>query len=161
MTLPSNESYALDGQELTIIGRGLKSDVEDYYEMEDEDEEPVVHFREPLEEAQVYGVSVNECRQEYNNEPLYLVITDNMFCAAAPGKDSCLGDSGGPTIIRGDTWRDDVQVGIVSWGDECASDRFPGVYTKLSAVMDFVYEQMEAWDEAQESPRNKSEDDDE
>jgi hypothetical protein len=63
-----------------------------------------------------------------------------MLCAAgvAPGGaviDACQGDSGGPLIAgEGPAAR---LVGIVSWGEECAS-RYPGVYTRVSAEVDFL-----------------------
>jgi secreted trypsin-like serine protease len=62
-----------------------------------------------------------------------------MFCAAGAenGKriDSCQGDSGGPVIAgSGAAAR---LVGIVSWGEECAAE-LPGVYTRISAELDFL-----------------------
>ncbi len=63
-----------------------------------------------------------------------------MLCAigiAANGKiiDSCNGDSGGP-LVAGDGEAQRL-VGVVSWGINCAT-RHPGVYTKLSAMTDFL-----------------------
>jgi secreted trypsin-like serine protease len=63
-----------------------------------------------------------------------------MVCAAgATGSgtviDSCQGDSGGPLVAgEGDAAR---LVGVVSWGEECAS-RFPGVYTRVSSEYSFL-----------------------
>jgi hypothetical protein len=59
---------------------------------------------------------------------------DVMVCAGFPdgGIDSCQGDSGGPL------WRDDLQVGIVSWGIGCALPRRPGVYTRLAAYAPWI-----------------------
>eukprot|EP01083_Nonionella_stella_P051128 135780_1 len=59
-------------------------------------------------------------------------ITPQMLCAKANRKDSCQGDSGGP-LIKGSK-----QVGIVSWGIGCASDDFPGVYTRVSSVYGWI-----------------------
>lgn len=53
-----------------------------------------------------------------------------MLCAGAPGIDSCYGDSGGPLFAR-DT-DGFVQLGIVSWGNGCATKRFPGVYSEVN-----------------------------
>jgi len=65
------------------------------------------------------------------------VADDCMICAgvAGGGKDSCYGDSGGPLLYNGEL------VGIVSWGTgECAEDGKPGVYTRVSAVDDFIHQ---------------------
>lgn len=63
-----------------------------------------------------------------------------MLCAAGVtgnGQviDACQGDSGGP-LVAGDG-ADARLVGIVSWGEECASD-FPGVYTRVAAEFGFL-----------------------
>jgi len=66
-------------------------------------------------------------------------ITDNMMCTFSEGKDACMGDSGGPLIIRGtdSMGADDLQIGIVSFGPKSCADE-PGVYTKVSRVYDWV-----------------------
>lgn len=44
-------------------------------------------------------------------------VTSNMMCAVSLGKDACQGDSGGPLVLRSQNGaRNDVQVGVVSWG---------------------------------------------
>ncbi|KAL3823875.1 hypothetical protein ACHAXA_005457 [Cyclostephanos tholiformis] len=65
-------------------------------------------------------------------------ITANMLCTWTDGKDSCQGDSGGPLVIKGDDAATDVQVGVVSWGFDCASDQFPGVYARVSQAYDWI-----------------------
>ena len=64
----------------------------------------------------------------------------SMLCAiglTANGQiiDSCKGDSGGPLVAG--TGVDARLIGLVSWGLNCAT-RHPGVYTKLSAMTDFL-----------------------
>jgi len=59
-----------------------------------------------------------------------------MFCGGGSGIDSCQGDSGGPVfdMVSGE-W---TQVGIVSFGFGCGAPGVPGVYTRLSALTDWV-----------------------
>ena len=63
-----------------------------------------------------------------------------MLCAAGTTGagaivDSCQGDSGGPLIAgEGAAAR---LVGIVSWGEDCASN-YPGVYTRVASEYDFL-----------------------
>lgn len=74
------------------------------------------------------------------------VFTSNMFCAGTEGKDSCLGDSGGPFILpvlgsgnkqnRG-PYR---LTGIVSWGPPCAQKKYMGYYTKVENYVDWILE---------------------
>lgn len=42
-------------------------------------------------------------------------LTKNMLCAEAKGADACQTDSGGPLIVLGESHKEDIQVGIVSW----------------------------------------------
>ena len=45
------------------------------------------------------------------------------------------GDSGGPLLHAGTL----AQVGIVSWGEGCALENKYGVYTKVSAMREFIH----------------------
>uniref|UniRef100_A0A1A9Z347 Peptidase S1 domain-containing protein n=1 Tax=Glossina pallidipes TaxID=7398 RepID=A0A1A9Z347_GLOPL len=59
----------------------------------------------------------SECQKIYGKS----TITKNMLCAAAPKKDACIGDSGGPLFFGNE------QFGIVSFGVGCARHGYPGV----------------------------------
>jgi len=66
-----------------------------------------------------------------------------MLCAAgvtgnAQVIDACQGDSGGP-LVAGEG-ADARLVGVVSWGEECASN-YPGVYTRVAAELGFLTQQ--------------------
>jgi secreted trypsin-like serine protease len=81
-------------------------------------------FRKDLREALVPIIDRSICNSSisHNGE-----VTENMICAGymKSKSDSCQGDSGGPLVV------DDILLGIVSWGDGCALDNLPGVYTKV------------------------------
>lgn len=81
-------------------------------------------------------------------------IGHDMYCASGTAmsddygfgnaRDACMGDSGGPMLCE----KDGKQVvnGIVSFGYECAATDEPGVYTKVSSYLDWIYRVMETYD---------------
>ncbi|CAL3965484.1 unnamed protein product [Diplocarpon coronariae] len=75
-------------------------------------------------------VSRETCNTDYGAGS----ITTGMFCAAATGKDSCSGDSGGPITITSTG----VLAGTVSWGNGCAEDGYPGVYSRIGKFVDWI-----------------------
>lgn len=93
-------------------------------------------YPEQLKMTFVNLVSHEECQQPhyYGTE-----VTDKMLCAADPQweTDSCQGDSGGPLVctIQGRL----TLTGIVSWGRECAMKDKPGVYTRVSKFLPWIY----------------------
>lgn len=117
-----------DGQLLTVIGYGnTKSTGQAYSSV--------------LREVSVPVVNRSTC----NTAPMYPgKIGKTEFCAGfvEGGKDSCQGDSGGPLFRQGASAQDDVQVGIVSWGQGCALRNKPGVYARMGVVGAWVQEQI-------------------
>ncbi|XP_058519821.1 transmembrane protease serine 4 isoform X1 [Ochotona princeps] len=88
-----------------------------------------------LLQASVQVINHTRCNAEdaYQGE-----VTDTMLCAGIPGGgvDTCQGDSGGPLMYHSSQWQ---VVGIVSWGHGCGSPSTPGVYTKVAAYLDWIY----------------------
>ena len=72
-----------------------------------------------------------------------LQIDDSMLIAGSPSlldqtgndgfSDACVGDSGGP-LFTGSR----LLIGIVSWGRGCGQAMLPGVYTNVSAHLDWI-----------------------
>ncbi|KAF2886636.1 hypothetical protein ILUMI_19536 [Ignelater luminosus] len=66
------------------------------------------------------------------HESINKMVSARMVCAWGHKTDSCTGDSGGPMI------QNDTLIGIVSWGMECASDHWPGIYTRISEFPEWI-----------------------
>ncbi|XP_076326318.1 serine protease hepsin-like [Tachypleus tridentatus] len=98
-------------------------------------------FPDTLQELQLPIIPTEDCRKRTLFLPLYR-ITDNMFCAAYEngGRDACLGDSGGPLMCEeSGRW---TLVGVTSNGDGCGRAGRPGVYTKVSKYVQWIYSVM-------------------
>jgi hypothetical protein len=80
-------------------------------------------------------VSEETCQKTYQDK----VIDHRVICAglAEGGKDSCQGDSGGPLVTKAadGEYR---QIGVVSFGRQCALKDTPGVYSRVSAFGDWL-----------------------
>ncbi|KAK7069585.1 Epidermal growth factor-binding protein type B, partial [Halocaridina rubra] len=79
-----------------------------------------------LMKADLTTVPLNTCKKDYQPG----VISNQMICAFASGKDACFDDSGAPLMAKeGDNW---VIIGIVSFGPQgCADPKISGVYTRV------------------------------
>ncbi|XP_035120619.1 transmembrane protease serine 4 isoform X5 [Callithrix jacchus] len=88
-----------------------------------------------LLQASVQVIDSTRCNADdaYQGE-----VTEKMMCAGIPegGVDTCQGDSGGPLMYQSDQWQ---VVGISSWGYGCGGPSTPGVYTKVSGYLNWIY----------------------
>ncbi|XP_010627662.1 transmembrane protease serine 4 isoform X2 [Fukomys damarensis] len=88
-----------------------------------------------LLQASVQVIDHTRCNAEdaYQGE-----VTEKMLCAGVPGGgvDTCQGDSGGPLMYQSEQWQ---VVGIVSWGYGCGGPSTPGVYTKVTSYLNWIY----------------------
>lgn len=96
---------------------------------------------EVLLEVEVDYVDNTECNEAYESKEYS--ITSNMLCAYRDGKDACQGDSGGPLITADGK---NIQVGIVSFGEECAKKNFPGVYASVSSHYEWIQSYVKEWE---------------
>lgn len=66
----------------------------------------------------------------------YGTLSSDQIGAARAGKDSCQGDSGGPMTVRiGGVAK---LVGVVSWGEGCASPNTPGLYARVASFAGWI-----------------------
>ncbi|XP_069797910.1 hepatocyte growth factor activator-like isoform X2 [Narcine bancroftii] len=123
LCLPNENDFFREGSLCQIAGWGhTKEDATEYAKI--------------LQEASVSIISQLLCSSDlfYGSE-----VTPNMICAGDLIKsiDACQGDSGGPLVC----YKDQVGYlyGIVSWGDGCGKMNKPGVYTRVTNYMDWIY----------------------
>jgi secreted trypsin-like serine protease len=82
-------------------------------------------------------VSRDQCQSAYDR--IGLTITDTMLCTTGYGKtSSCYGDSGGPLVLKKYADGRDLLVGVVSMAKDCASERYPSIYGRVSAVYPWI-----------------------
>uniref|UniRef100_A0A147BBW4 Putative trypsin-like serine protease n=1 Tax=Ixodes ricinus TaxID=34613 RepID=A0A147BBW4_IXORI len=69
-------------------------------------------------------------------------ITKAFLCAGPLKEkgDSCQGDSGGPLMVQDKNTKQWTLIGIVSWGIKCGEPGIPGIYTRVTEYLDFIYE---------------------
>jgi V8-like Glu-specific endopeptidase len=100
-------------------------------------------YPDVLQEVSLPIVSNETCNKAFNaySREYDDSITETMMCAGYKqgGKDSCTGDSGGPLMVQDDDGEWKV-AGVVSWGPGCARRGLYGVYSRVSAMIDFIAE---------------------
>lgn len=131
VNLPTKGTDALirPGAKATVAGWG------------DIDNEVPVH-PDRLRAVDVPIVSHIECKASYPgyNKKIHM-------CAGVEGKDACGGDSGGPLFRKLPGRKGVYQIGIVAYGDGCAGQGAPGVYTYTGSA--------ELWNTLKESAEGK------
>lgn len=104
-----------------------------------------IYFNGPssshLQELQIPTVDIYQCQKAFRQFKT-ANIDERTICAgyARGGKDACQGDSGGPLMFPKETTF--YLIGIVSFGFRCAEAGFPGVYTRITAFLDFIQSNM-------------------
>lgn len=128
------KSIALNRSDITIAGQQVMSTTAGWGITK---EGWGVPLSDILLKVDVPLVSQAECnaKDAYDGD-----ITDRMLCAGykTGGKDACQGDSGGPLYVTGANG-EQILAGLVSWGEGCARKNKYGVYSKVSAALDWIF----------------------
>ncbi|KAL7503768.1 hypothetical protein ACHAXN_001513, partial [Cyclotella atomus] len=134
VNLNTNSSQPHVEDVVTVMGFGDTTVDDDVFEGSD-----------VLKVAEVFVQSNEECEESEGNiwggKLSYDdLVTNKMICAEAKKFDSCQADSGGPLVILGKNYTEDIQVGIVSWVFGCAHKHFPGIYARVSSYCEWMCE---------------------
>ncbi|XP_076233544.1 serine proteinase stubble [Calliopsis andreniformis] len=121
--LPSG-SQLYSGKSATVIGWGS---------LRESGPQPAI-----LQEVSVPIWTNNECKVKYGAAAPGGIV-DSFICAGKATKDSCSGDSGGPLMVNDGRW---TQVGVVSWGIGCGKGQYPGVYTRVTHFLPWIYKNL-------------------
>lgn len=115
-----NDEVAI-GKRLTVVGWGV-TETGQYSSIKQKLAVPVVAAAQCSVRFRSAGVS----------------IRSNQLCAGGErNKDSCRGDSGGPLLQVRNNQRFFIE-GLVSFGAECGTEGWPGVYTKVGKYRDWI-----------------------
>ncbi|MEV7289491.1 serine protease [Streptomyces sp. NPDC093252] len=116
MAGPGDAAYTA-GTAATVYGWGDVSGAGDY--------------ATSLRAARVHVLADADCRRAYPGGLDGAYRADSMLCAGEVqgGRDACQGDSGGPLVAQGRL------IGLVSWGSGCGRAGSPGVYTRVSDLL--------------------------
>lgn len=134
LCLPETKRGLIEHEQGTVSGWGLTEGRRGF------------HTSSKLQHVDIGVYSRADCQDTPvgdNNQKA--IFTDNMFCAGAPGKDSCQKDSGGPLVMpvlaeEGPHYL----TGIVSWGPPCDLKQYKGYYTKVENYVDWIRETIHA-----------------
>jgi secreted trypsin-like serine protease len=118
---------------LTVIGLGANgTNTTDFFFG------PYTTFTSPdqLMKGIIDTVPVSQCKKTFSS----FFFGDSNICAGGDGvkKAACFGDSGGPLLLTKSSAKEDVQIGIVSWGPNGCTGAYPDVYTRVSYFAKWV-----------------------
>ena len=121
--LPEKNEFVPDGTSAYVAGWGYLN-------------EQAFWVQDVAREVMVPIVPDSWCDDAYDRK----INEATEVCAGykTGGKDACQGDSGGPLVTRDDGGKGATLHGLVSWGQGCARAGKYGVYTRVSAYIDWI-----------------------
>ncbi|CAG5037503.1 unnamed protein product [Parnassius apollo] len=116
--LPPQSTYIPDGQSVKVVSWGFESEIGPQLET--------------LKTINLKKVPLEDCQAAYAEKDT-VVIDDPVICAAEEGDvGTCRGDSGAPMVI------DQVVVGLSSYFQDCGTDDYPDVFTRIDRYTDWI-----------------------
>ncbi|XP_044732074.1 trypsin-4-like, partial [Chrysoperla carnea] len=95
-------------------------------------------FPKQLQKVYLDIFTQKRCNESYS-ENVITLVTPRMICAGVNGEGDrgvCGGDSGGPLVSK------NKLHGIVSWGNECGGNTYPAVFTRVTAIRQWIKEKV-------------------
>eukprot|EP00002_Diphylleia_rotans_P038865 TRINITY_DN8894_c0_g1_i1.p1 TRINITY_DN8894_c0_g1~~TRINITY_DN8894_c0_g1_i1.p1 ORF type:complete len:238 (+),score=35.40 TRINITY_DN8894_c0_g1_i1:298-1011(+) len=114
--------YTKENRELTVAGWGKLG----YSESKLPDQ---------MQKANVPMVGLSRCQKAYP----FVEMSELYLCAGdleKGGRDSCQGDSGGPLFLQ---LNSSTVFGVVSFGINCGDADYPGVYTNVAKMIEWMH----------------------
>jgi secreted trypsin-like serine protease len=133
--LDTEAQYAANGSAAIATGWGALRDGEFLTSGKAEANDVPTYLRE----VQLEVLDLATCR----TRPGGYEVSENMLCAAAPGKiwrGTCSGDSGGPLVVEAPDQGGYILVGISSWVRVCGDPQYYSVFTRVSRYTDWINE---------------------
>jgi secreted trypsin-like serine protease len=98
--------------------------------------------RSKLLEVGIPIYSIEACKKKYDADGFIKIYPNEHLCAGTPegNKETCMGDSGGPLFSMKNGKQ--ILTGIVSFGKQCGSTGFPGVYTRVSSFRQWIMDNL-------------------
>jgi len=90
------------------------------------------------------GVDLPIWSQRECDDAYFQPITEVFLCAGyhKGGRDACQGDSGGPLMLYDNETHKWTLIGVISFGNRCAEAGYPGVFTRITHFMPWIYAHM-------------------
>lgn len=136
VTLPANNLYPRDLLEIhsicTAMGWGVLIPLDPYgFNTIDE---KIQLYPDQLMCVSLPLIRLRECKELFKKKVPEIEVANSQICTLSQKgeKDACGGDSGGPLVC------DKIQEGITSWGLGCATEGYPGVFTRIDKYVDWI-----------------------